>query len=85
MLGMLVSLIALIISVFSVRKAGKIFFKATVTIVVGGVFLVNDGLRIWSPLEMPVHVKLFLYGIAFFVVMVCIFFASVLAGNKKQS
>jgi len=81
-LGLLISLIALVISVFSVRKSGKKYFITTITIVVISVLLVNDGLRIWGPLEMPINMKLVLYGICCFVIISCSFLANKLANEK---
>lgn len=85
MFGLLISLAALIVAVFSVRKTGMRFFKVTMAIVIIGVFFVNDGLRMWNPLEMPINMKLSLYGISFFVVIGCAFCANALARSKKQS
>jgi len=82
--GLLISLVALIVSVFSVKKKGKKYFTITMAIVFVSVFLVNDGLRIWKPLEMPINIKLTLYGIFFFVVMGCAFLVARLATVKKQ-
>jgi len=83
-LGLLISLVALIVSVFSVKKKGKKYFTITMAIVFVSVFLVNDGLRIWKPLEMPIYVKLTLYGIFFFVAMVCAFLVARLAPMKNN-
>lgn len=74
-LGLLLSLAALIISVFSVTTHGEGFFKVTLGIVVFGVLLVNDGLRIWDPLDLPIDLKLALYGLAFCVALICLFIA----------
>ena len=82
--GLLISLVALIVSVFSVKKIGKKYFTITMAIVFVSVFLVNDGLRIWKPLEMPINIKLTLYGLFFFVVMGCVFLVARLATVKKQ-
>lgn len=81
--GLLISLVALIVSVFSVKEKGKKYFTITMIIVLISVFLVNDGLRIWQPLEMPSNIKLTLYGIFCFVVLVCTFFVARLAAVKK--
>lgn len=74
-LGLLLSLAALIISVFSVGTRGKVFFKITLSIVVFGVLLVNDGLRIWDPLDLAIGLKWTLYGLAFCVALICLFIA----------
>ena len=82
--GLLISLIALIVSVFSVKEKGRKYFTTTMIIVVVSVFLVNDGLRIWKPLEMPIYVKLTLYGIFFLVAMVCAFLVARLTPVKND-
>ena len=82
--GLLISLIALIVSVFSVKEKGRKYFTTTMIIVLVSVFLVNDGLRIWKPLEMPIYVKLTLYGIFFLVVMVCAFLVARLTPVKTD-
>ena len=83
--GLLISLVALIVSVFSVKEKGKKYFTITMTIVFFNVFLVNDGLRIWKPLEMPIYIKLSLYGIFYFVVMLCAFLVARLAPVKNDA
>ncbi len=83
--GLLISLVAIVVSVFSVKETGKKYFIITTTIVFISVFLVNDALRIWKPLEMPIDMKLILYGLFFFVIMICVFFVSRRAVVKKQS
>lgn len=82
--GLLISLIALIVSVFSVKEKGRKYFTITMIIVIVSVFLVNDGLRIWQPLEMPINMKLVLYGLFCFVVMVCAFLVARLAPVKSN-
>ena len=71
-------------SVFSVKEKGRKYFTITVIIVTISVFLVNDALRIWQPLEMPIKVKLVLYGLFSFVVMVCAFLVARLAPVKSN-
>ena len=83
-LGLLISLTALIVSVFSVKEIGRKYFTITVIIVLVSVLLVNDGLRIWKPLEMPINMKLALYGLFCFVVMVCAFLVARLAPMKNN-
>lgn len=74
-IGLLLSLAALIISVFSVKTCGKVFFTTTLGIVAFGVLLVNDGLRLWDPLDLPNDLKLALYGLAVCVALICLFVA----------
>lgn len=83
--GLLISLIALIISVFSVRKQTSQYFLSTITIVIVGLFLVNDGLRIWDPLEMPITFKLVLYSIFLIVVVCCVLVVRKTINNTQSS
>jgi hypothetical protein len=36
-----------------------------------GTFLVNDGLRIWDPLPLPLNIKIGLYSIVLLVLAIC--------------
>ncbi len=69
--GVMISLLALALSLFSVKKCGKKYFRATAIIVLAGVFLLNDALRIWGALSLPLTIKLSLYGIVFLALGVC--------------
>lgn len=69
MIGFALSLLALIISLFSLKTAGQRYFRATLVIVVGGVLLVNDGLRVWYPLELPLELKAAMYGLLLLAVI----------------
>ncbi|HEB92841.1 MAG TPA: hypothetical protein ENI94_05120 [Gammaproteobacteria bacterium] len=80
-MGLSVSLTALIISVFSVSSGRKNYFIVTLTIVVFGVFFVNDVLRVWASLPVPMNVKFTLYGLFGVVVLSSMFFAKKLS-NK---
>ncbi len=75
-LGLLVSLAALIISIFSVSSGRKIDFFITLAIVVFGVVFINDALRVWGSLPMPMNVKLTMYGLFGVVVSASIFLAN---------
>ena len=74
-IGLLLSLAALIISVFSVKTCGKVFFMTTLGIVAFGVLLVNDGMRLWDPLDLPKELELALYSLAACVALICLFVA----------
>lgn len=73
--GLIISMLALVLSLFSIKKTGTKYFRRTAIIVLIGVFLVNDGLRIWDALPMPIHIKLSLYVILFFVFVACVLMA----------
>lgn len=69
-LGFLISLVALVLAIFSVSMSNRIYYYATLGIVSVGMFVFNDGLRFWDPLPMPMSFKLTLYGIFFIAVLV---------------
>jgi len=75
--GVGLALLALLLSLFSIKEKGKCYYKATLIIVLFGVFLVNDSLRIWAQLPMPQAVRLTLYGIVLLVLV-----ASALVAEK---
>lgn len=81
MFGLIISMSALVLSLFSIRQKGDRYFRTTAVIVLGGVFLVNDGLRIWDPLPLPINVKLGLYGMTALVFSVCALIACRLRRN----
>ncbi len=74
-MGLLISLVALIISIFAVSTGRKIYFNITLVIVIAGMFLVNEALRVWSPLPMPINAKLTMYGLFTLVVLASVIFA----------
>ena len=82
-MGLLVSLTALVISIFSVSYNKSNYYKITFIIVIVGVVFINDALRIWQPLPMPFNVKITMYSIFFLVVLVCMIFAKKLSNDKK--
>jgi phosphatidylserine synthase len=82
-IGLFVSLAALVISVFSVSYTKNNHYKITLTIVIVGVVFINDALRVWQPLPMPFDIKIALVSIFILVVLACIFFANKLSNNKE--
>lgn len=70
-IGLALSLLSVVITTLSVRATGKRYFYAAVGITLFGVFLVNDGLRVWMPLDYPWSFKLVLYGISGLVIGGC--------------
>lgn len=82
-LGLLISLVALMVSILSVKENGTKYFTIMMVIVLVTLLLVNDGLRIGQPLEMPISIKLTLYGIAGLVILVCIFIVAGLTAVRK--
>jgi len=71
LMGLGLSLLSLVLSVFSIKKGNKKHFDITLIFVVFGVFLLNDALRLWERLAMPLNVKLAAYGVFFIVVVGC--------------
>jgi hypothetical protein len=69
--GLGLSLLALIVSLSSVREKGKYYLRTTLIIVLIEIFLVNDSLRIWAQQPMPQAVRLTLYGIVLLVLVAC--------------
>lgn len=78
-MGLLASLGALIISVFSVSHGIKKHFNITLIIVVLGVFFINDALRVWESITIPINVKLTMYSLFGLVVLGSIFYANKLS------
>jgi hypothetical protein len=69
--GLVISMLAVVVSLFSIKKHGRKYFGATISLALVGIFLVNDGLRIWSSLPLPINIKIGLYGVALLVLAVC--------------
>lgn len=78
-IGLAMSLMALLSSLFSIKVNGKKYFRLTVFLVIAGALLVNDALRIWEPLPMPFDFRLCAYAILFLVTMFCFIAAHRLA------
>jgi len=69
--GLMISMVALILSAFSVTQDDERYFRTTAIIVIAGVFLVNGTLGLWQPPAMPFAIKLGLYGLVFVVGATC--------------
>ena len=63
--GLLLSLIALLLSTLSVKKGTTVFFKITMVTTAIVILLVNDTLRLWGAIETPILIKVFLYIMIF--------------------
>ena len=74
--GLAISMSAVVLSLFSIGKNGRAYFRATTGIVVAGILLLNDSLRIWNPVPMPTSVRICIAGLAVFVLACCSYFAS---------
>ncbi|RJF92008.1 hypothetical protein D3871_25440 [Noviherbaspirillum saxi] len=69
--GVVLALLALALSLFSINKNGKKYYRTTGVIVIGNVLLINDALRLWEPLPMPLNIRLSLYGLVLVMVVIC--------------
>jgi hypothetical protein len=83
--GLMFSLVALALSIFSIKKSGEKYFQATGIIVIGNVLLINDALRVWEPIPMPLYIKLSLYGAVLVVVIICALIAYRLKHGQRQT
>jgi len=85
-MGLLVALFSLFISIFSVSKNKKTCFNSTLVIVLLGILLANDTLRIWGSLtEVPFQFKLTVYGISLLVIVSFSIAANWLKGRVKNT
>ena len=80
-MGLFISMGALVISIFSISRGDRYYFIITLFIVFFGVFFINDALRIWNSLPIPINAKLAMYAFFAFVVLGSIFFARKLSKN----
>jgi hypothetical protein len=84
-MGLAFSLIALFISLFSInKKIGKKYFNITLFIVLIGVVLINDVLRVWESLPIPLSNKLTLYAVFSVLALCAIFLAKWLLSRKVK-
>lgn len=80
-IGLLMSLLALPLSLFSIRKRGSHYFRIVLGIVVIGMLLVNDSLRIWATHPIPIGVQAALVALACIIIGACVLVARKLAGS----
>lgn len=70
-MGLAISMSAVVVSLFSIKKNEKKHFGVTMSLALASTFLLNDGLRIWDPLPLPLNVKIGLYSVVLLVLGVC--------------
>ncbi len=70
-IGLTTSMVAVVLSLFSIKKKGRKYFGVTISLALAGMLLMNDALRVWNPLPMPYIIRLGLYGVAFLVLAIC--------------
>ena len=83
--GLALSMLALVLSLFSVRQNGPKYTWITVVITTAGILLANDVLRVWSPVPMPVDLRLGLYALVLLVAIACILVAHTLKLDRGLS
>lgn len=81
-MGLVISMLAVVVSLFSIKKNGRKYFGVTISLALAGTFLVNDGLRIWNPLLLPLNIKIGLYSVVLLVFAVCTFAAYKLGSDQ---
>ncbi len=77
LIGLLISIFALVLSVFSVAKGRRGYFIATLITVIFGMLVANDTLRLWGAFSgVPVQLKLPAYSVFFLSVIGCMLWAN---------
>ena len=72
LLGLLVSLLALVLSLASITANQRLYFTVVLVIVLVGLFLVNDTLRLYGGIpRVPLHFKIVIYAAAVFLIIIC--------------
>lgn len=83
LIGLLVAMAALFLSLLSVPEHRYRYFYPTTAIVVFGVLLVNDALRVWDPLPQFAAMRPAWYAGIAVLVGACVFFARHLASRGR--
>jgi len=83
-IGLIISLTALFISLYSVIDSGKKYFYITLLITSFGVFFINDAMRLWNPLA-PVDVRVIFYAIFLTTAIVFTIIAYYFAKNDSTN
>jgi hypothetical protein len=83
LMGLAISMSAVVLSLFSVKANGKKYFGVTTALALSGAFLSNDALRIWAPIPMPSHLRLGMSGVMLLVLAICSFAAYRLDVNPR--
>lgn len=83
--GLLLSLIALLLSALSTKEGGKAFFKTTMVITAIAILLVNDTLRLWGAIETQIMIKVFLYIMIFVAYVLSLLIVKKYRQNQKTN
>ena len=83
-IGLVIGLASVVLSLFSVGNGRRGYFLATAVIVVLGIILANDAVRIVGSLpHIPIEFKLVVYGVSSVVVFGCFVGANKLYSKEK--
>jgi len=86
LIGLLISIFSLVLSVFSVEKEKRKHFMVTLVIVIFGILVANDTLRLLGAIpRVPMSFKLSAYGVSFLSVVVCIFWTNKLFNRELNT
>jgi hypothetical protein len=62
LIGLMCSLLAVFLSLFSVRRQGPKYFGVTLILAAASILLLNHALNVVDPLAMPLGIRIGLYG-----------------------
>lgn len=71
LMGIVISMLAVVMSLFSIKTNGCKYFGLTTGLSLAGVFLLNDTLRIWNPIPMPLKSRFGMASVVLFVLLIC--------------
>ncbi len=84
LIGLVLSIGALMLSLLSIRDGNDLQYRVTLVIVVLGILLLNDALRLWDPIPMPISTRIMLYGMVSVVILPILWKAKRIAGRGRQ-
>lgn len=71
MIASVISMLAVVLSLFSIRKKGRKFFGVTIALALIDTFFLNAWSNIWSPPHMPLNMKIGMYVFVLLVFAIC--------------
>ena len=75
MIASVISMLAVVLSLFSIRKKVRKFFGVTFALALIDTFFLNAWSNIWSPPHMPLNMKIGMYVFVLLVFAICFVFA----------
>jgi hypothetical protein len=85
MLASYIALLALITSIITIKSGDVFYFKITAIISAIGLFIVNDGLRLYASLpQIPLLYKLSVYGVFIIICALAALYAKKRIGVMKS-